>query len=443
MRILLVEDETDLRELLVFTLENALDARVVEARSGQEAISLLKRDSAFDCIVCDYVMPEGTGGDVHVFMEGAGLRVPFVLCSSYHPERFPEFVGKKIAGHVIKPLITQPLIEIVRSLKPSAPPPSEPEYYRIRLETLVKVAMMGCDLFVRLGDGKYVKVLRPGDRFESADLARYTAKQIEYLYLRKEDTKQLIDRLSRDIAGLGAGGKDVALEVYQEIAESAHEVIREVVGKLGVTPEVQALTRKCVELAVKTLGKDPRVGETFRSMLVRRQNYLSSHSVVLAHLSCAIAHAVGWTSEPTFYKLALASFFHDLPLQNHDLARIQTLDELEMARDRFSRQEVAAFREHPLAAAKLVGELADFPADVDAIVAQHHERPDGTGFPNQLGALRLHPLACVFIVSHDLANFLQERGSAVALSDFSIEMSGSYQQGVFKKILEGILNQKS
>jgi len=226
------------------------------------------------------------------------------------------------------------------------------------------------------------------------------------------------------------------------MAESTHEVIREVVNKLGVTPEIQALTRKCVELAIKTLGKDPKLGDVFRAMLVRQQNYISSHSVVLAHLSCSLAHAVGWTSEPTFFKLAMASFFHDMSLSSHDLARIQTLDELEMARDRFSRQEIAAYREHPQKAARLVAELAEVPSDVEAIVAQHHERPDGSGFPQQMVALRLHPLACVFIVAHDLANFLQERGAGGTLSDFSTEMSASYQQGVFKKILDGILTTK-
>jgi CheY-like chemotaxis protein len=65
-RVLVVDDERTLRATLAALLSDHYD--VVLAESGAAAIRLLGQDREFDAIVCDLMMPEVSGMDVHAWM---------------------------------------------------------------------------------------------------------------------------------------------------------------------------------------------------------------------------------------------------------------------------------------------------------------------------------------------------------------------------------------
>ena len=59
-RILIAEDERDIRELITITLEFS-GFEVVEARDGKEALEIISADNTFDLIIMDGRMPRMTG----------------------------------------------------------------------------------------------------------------------------------------------------------------------------------------------------------------------------------------------------------------------------------------------------------------------------------------------------------------------------------------------
>ncbi len=65
MKILLVDDDIDIREILEFTFTCEIEADFLHADSGQNAIEVLKNHSDISFVVCDYNMPNGSGGDVY------------------------------------------------------------------------------------------------------------------------------------------------------------------------------------------------------------------------------------------------------------------------------------------------------------------------------------------------------------------------------------------
>ena len=80
---------------------------------------------------------------------------------------------------------------------------------------------------------------------------------------------------------------------------------------------------------------------------------------------------------------------------------------------------------------------------MDTIVLQHHELPDGSGFPRGLYHHQISPLACVFIVAQDLLDFyLANAASAHPKADvfqaFLAERETRYSSGTFKKILDSL-----
>jgi len=80
-RILVVDDEPEIRELLELTLA-AEGWLVEEAASGPEALERCRREH-FDMVVLDYLMPGMNGLDVarHLLLEG--IRMPIVIFTAY------------------------------------------------------------------------------------------------------------------------------------------------------------------------------------------------------------------------------------------------------------------------------------------------------------------------------------------------------------------------
>jgi HD-GYP domain-containing protein (c-di-GMP phosphodiesterase class II) len=164
------------------------------------------------------------------------------------------------------------------------------------------------------------------------------------------------------------------------------------------------------------------------------EDYGPVHSVTLAHLACALASALTWTSGQTFFQLCLAAFLHDLPLGKRPIAQLQTLDDLAHLRERFSTEDIQSFLKHPETAAEWTRQMTGLPPDVDRILVEHHERPDGSGFPKRLNQLNIAQLSAVFIFAHELMSFYLKVGPAGRIEDFINGLAPEFHRGVFREI---------
>ena len=91
----------------------------------------------------------------------------------------------------------------------------------------------------------------------------------------------------------------------------------------------------------------------------------------------------------------------------------------------------------PEEADKLVREVGDIPADIDSIILQHHERPDGSGFPHGIDATKISPLGALFILAHDLLVYkIENKGSDIAA--FVAQLDPIYRKGAFKDVLKAL-----
>lgn len=90
-KILVVDDEECIRDILTMILESNFDCGIIEAKSGNEAIQLLERDKSISMIFCDYRMNDGNGGDVYRYVKSSGNKIPYTLVSTYDPQDYDEF----------------------------------------------------------------------------------------------------------------------------------------------------------------------------------------------------------------------------------------------------------------------------------------------------------------------------------------------------------------
>ena len=153
-------------------------------------------------------------------------------------------------------------------------------------------------------------------------------------------------------------------------------------------------------------------------------------------LACSIASQMQWGSETTFHKLTLAAFLHDIALDDNDLAACVTLKDAQAPK--FTEDQRKAFRDHPFASAEIAKKFSEVPPDVDIIIAQHHERHDGSGFPRGLGANYIAPLAAIFIVAHDMAQFALAQGKQFNVGMYLGVARDKYKTSQFRKVVQAI-----
>ena len=118
-RILIVEDSATMRSLIGASLE-AIDAdvKIVEARSGFEALRLLPRES-YDLVVTDINMPDINGLELASFMKGSAkyASIPLVIVSTEGSERDVEKgLGIGADAYLVKPFDPEALRQIVLDL---------------------------------------------------------------------------------------------------------------------------------------------------------------------------------------------------------------------------------------------------------------------------------------------------------------------------------------
>jgi signal transduction histidine kinase/ActR/RegA family two-component response regulator len=128
-RILVVDDEPLL--LKAFRRSLARSHEVVTVDSGRAALDLLRRDAAFDAVVCDLMMPEIDGIEVHRWARrhAPALSRRFIFCSGgAFTHRAGAFCDNVDLPVLEKPVSTRDLEHAIqRSLTETIPIPMQPE----------------------------------------------------------------------------------------------------------------------------------------------------------------------------------------------------------------------------------------------------------------------------------------------------------------------------
>lgn len=443
--VLLVEDESEVRDVVRISLEMAFECTVLEAENVTVAIEIIKKKGdSIDLITSDHNMPGHKGVEILEYLTSENLQVPFVLMSAHTPGA--EYNSPLMVGMVEKPCIIEPLEALVLDLfsksttangtQPSEPVKDDREYLPVALSMLLKMDSLAYDVFLKLSDMKYIKVANAGDDFDVLDAKHFFEKKITHLFLRPSDARRFVNDLSRLLVLVS---EDEGLTSEEDIAVTVdtHEVIHGLSQYLGFEEEVARLTNKSINLAIRAAKKSPKICKLINEKMINRNSYISSHSMITAYIACGLALQMEWSSKFTYVKLAMSAVLHDLTLKETDFASIQKLTAKAREGVEQSDKKLKKFMKHPAEAAALLDQLDLAPPDVDVILIQHEERPDGSGFPHQLTHQRLNPLSALFIFAEDIANFLFLEGkTATDIGAFLNENKDLYNRGHFKKVFE-------
>jgi HD-GYP domain-containing protein (c-di-GMP phosphodiesterase class II) len=198
-----------------------------------------------------------------------------------------------------------------------------------------------------------------------------------------------------------------------------------------------------VKTVLAGVKKNPKLKQLFAELNIDRgaDNYMMAHIGILINISTYLCTKLDWSTEKTLEKFVYAAYLHDMALASRpDLARIHgSLFEVELLKEKLSAEDFKLVLEHPNMAAKKIDENTDIPADVSLIIRQHHELPKENGFPNKIGAVKITPFSTVFIVAHDLTDYILERPNWT-IQEFMAKAKAKYKGQHFAKVLS-VLNE--
>lgn len=443
MKILLVQNSPTVRDKVVFALESTFGAQIAEASNYTKAKEQLSQglQGSADLVICD-LQQQGSVQDFENFQHEVG-KLPVILCVDGNSKSEPP-VGWHVLSIVDRNHLISDLLRAIQKLVDSGELVNTAEeghaagdFVKIRTKLLLSVCPLKADIYIRLSEVKYLKLFKQGDRFDFADMEKYTIRKgVEYLYMKRGDVSEFIDKYNTDLEQMGRKTIAFTPEDLSKVSESIFETVRELGQTVGFTKDVQVMARHHMRMTVKSMGRSPKLGDILAKLKLFEGEYISAHSTLTSFLACAIASHMEWASEGTFAKLTMAAFMHDITLKNIELAECESLTEVK--HKGFSLEDQKEFAEHPQKAAEQARQFHEVPPDVDVIIVQHHERPDGKGFPRGLTANYIAPLTCVFLVAHDMAKAALKRGSAFDLKEYADSHREKYSQNQFKKIFAAL-----
>jgi len=124
-RILLVEDEPGLREVLTLALEGA--GFRCEAVSGIGESQRALRETTFDGVLSDLKLKDGSGIELLSWMKEQGLGTPVVIMTAYATtETTVQALNQGAVDFITKPFKHEELIASLKGLLAAAEPESEP-----------------------------------------------------------------------------------------------------------------------------------------------------------------------------------------------------------------------------------------------------------------------------------------------------------------------------
>lgn len=441
MKVLIVEDEVDVADLLqIFISLEFPEAEITIAEDGNAALDKLNVLKSVDFIFSDFNMPNKNGGDFYLEVRKQSPLTPFILVTSEDPKKHKQFSGATHFYHIDKPFsdkdINNRILQIQSGIKPTVG--KVKDYIPVDIMTLQRLFKISTAVYLKISSEKFVKVLHPGTEFNDNEVKRFTDKSIHELYIEKIEFENFIKEYRKSVFSRLAWEK-VKQEEKFDILTDDIALIGKASRIFGWSPAVVALAQENISNVINLVKTaEPGISKVAEMLKHGKNKKLASHTLLLTFMLTEVATRMNWASQGTIEKLTFAAILHDIELDDDLFADKQTLlmaGEIVTLKE---SEEGNKLLSHPMDAAQLTLNWPMCPSDVDIIIRQHHERPDGRGFPLGLASFKISPLSAAFIMCEDLI-YKSMIDDSVDLKEYFIKQKEYYAREPFKSIYPKLL----
>ncbi len=307
-----------------------------------------------------------------------------------------------------------------------------------------RLGVCPADLFLKLGDNNWVKLFHKGSPFGEEEQEKFEQKKVKEFYILPEDVQTAMGHFEDLLSSLKASS-DLG-EHPQSLVADATEFIWHALKENNFREEIQVVAQTAIRQSLALARKEPQLKSFMDKILRPEHSWMVRHSLLITHVACALSTKLGWTSEQTYLKIATAALLHDMCLPRLDQDEDVWLMAMEGQKLKEGMDlEMKAFLQHPIEASQMIRRHKSIPPDTDKILLEHHELPDGKGFPRGLPAMQISPLGSVFIFAHAVSTILLHEPDPKKWTMGALRegLAGDrWSGGHFKKVWQAFENSK-
>jgi HD-GYP domain-containing protein (c-di-GMP phosphodiesterase class II) len=311
------------------------------------------------------------------------------------------------------------------------------DYTAISIVTLQEYQSdISIDIYLKLPKGKVIKIVHKDD--DAIDVVnKYAAKGIKELLLTANDYERYINRVREDLIEM-MKEEDALPKTQVKRINTGREIFSDVLRSGRLDPGAKELIDGMAKCTVKLVNKT----KIFDLLNGFKKNTSEQYaqSLMTAHIACSICNTFSWSTEKIKEKVATASILCDITLKPEDF------EEFKEKRNDLKSLSTQII-EHPNLVVTLISNQIDIISPESlTIIKQHHERPNGKGFPEEIGYASITLLTSIYIVANYFVEQVFDILSTSELNDktqVTIDKTVSivkekFYSGHFRKASEGL-----
>lgn len=309
------------------------------------------------------------------------------------------------------------------------------DFIHVNVQQVQDFKAIPCSVYLKLGPSKFVCVIKTGEVYAREILNKYISKEINRYYIHKDDLRAFIEYNTQIVLN-EIKSKRKTEEMMSAVHVSALDHVVLSLRKFGINDYNVELMTKSFKDVCQLTKNNATLFKRIESLL-NQGSFLAIHSVGSSFLAIGLSQFLDWNSEMTRKKLVLASLFHDISLESEKLVYLNS--ESQNLEKYLTPVEMRDHKEHPEKSLLILSRMMELPANVNEIILEHHELPDGSGFPKKLDFKTISPLAACFIVAEELFHALSEVDfDYTKKEELLLKLSKKFNKGQFVDLLEAV-----
>ncbi|MCB0340929.1 MAG: HD domain-containing protein [Bdellovibrionales bacterium] len=282
----------------------------------------------------------------------------------------------------------------------------EPDMFPISIDTFFGGRVAHVDLYLLIREKKYIKIVKKGDDYDIKRLRNYENKEVQFVYINTSDIGVHVKNCVQ-IARTLVRGPVIPTRNKAFVACRAAEAVLDEIYALGLTDEAYNHVQEVCS-AIKDLSQELTSLSDIYSELTNVSRKQYRHSIFTSFLSTIMGHALQWTSIRSLNILAIGGLVHDIGFVklSPEIAEIETSD--------FTPEQLEEYKSHPEIGYNLIQHAQPQAREIALIVRDHHESPDGNGFPRGLTNGDIYPMARTVNFADQITHLILDKKSPLA-----------------------------